>query len=205
MRTVAISIIAILTTVSFISAADLESCDDWESKHHKYYIHHDLHDYHHDWNDGINLKIDDGDVIITSEKRRYKSDEVKITGDCRLYINGKKVDLDDEQAELLKDFYRQAIALDEEAKIIAKKGAKIGIEGAKIGTKAAAGALKMLFLNFDEDEFEEKIERESEGLEEMAEELEERAEKLEEMADNLEDMHDDLSRKITELRELKWF
>jgi len=65
--------------------------------------------------------------------------------------------------------------------------------------------LALLFLDFDEDDFEMEIEREAEELEEMAEELEERAEVIEDMAEDLEDMHDDLSRKIPELRELRWF
>jgi len=85
------------------------------------------------------------------------------------------------------------------------EGAKIGVKGARIGTKAVAGVMKMLFLNFDEDEFEENMESESDEIEEMAAELEERAEELEEMADNLKDMQDDLSREIREIHELKWF
>ncbi len=205
MRTIAISILAIIMMVSFIDAADLECDNQWKSKHNVYRINHDLHNYNYHWNDGIRFEIDDGDVIITCEKRRYKTDEVKITEDYRLYVNGDRVDVDNDQKELLKDFYNKAIDLHEEAEIIAREGAKIGVKGAKIGTKAAAGALQMLFLDFDEDEFEEKIEREAEGLEEMAEELEARAEVLEDMAEDLEDIHDDLSHKIPELRELKWF
>jgi hypothetical protein len=151
------------------------------------------------------LEIDDGEVIITCDKWRYRSDEVRITESYKLYVNGERVDVDEEQRELLKNYYNQAIEVHEEAMVIGREGAKIGIEGAKIGTKAAASALKMLFLNFDEDDFEREIESESEELEEMAEELEERADELEEMAENLEDIHDDLSREIPELRELRWF
>ncbi|UCE66069.1 MAG: hypothetical protein JSU85_14645 [Candidatus Zixiibacteriota bacterium] len=203
MRTIAISIIAIMMMASFIDAADPECDNHWKSRHNEYRINHDLHNYH--WNDGIRFVIDDGDVIISCEKRRYKSDEVKITEDYRLYVNGDRVNVDDDQKELLKDYYHKAIDLHEEAEIVAREGAKIGAEGAKIGTKAAAGALKMLFLDFNEDEFEAKIEKEAEELEEMAEELEARAEVLEDMAEDLEDMHNDLARKIPELRELQWF
>jgi len=187
---------------SVANASDLESCESQENDNHFICGPGNLH---YGVNDDINLEIDGGNVIITCEKSRYRSDEVKITEDYILYVNGKKVKVDDEQKALLKDYYDQTIELHEEAEIVGIEGAKIGIEGARIGTRAASGVLKMLFLDFDEDEFEEKMERKSEELEKMSEELEQRAEKLEEMADNLEDTHHDLSRKIPELRELEWF
>jgi hypothetical protein len=186
--------------VSVVFAADDECWDHWDFDHHDNHGHHIYH-----WDSDIDFDIDEGDIVITCDKRRYRSDEVRITEYYKLYVNGERVDVDDEHKELLKDYYHQAIDLHEEAMIIGREGAKIGIEGAKIGTKAAASALKMLFLNFDEDDFEREIESETEELEEMAEELEERADELEEMAENLEDIHDDLSREIPELRELRWF
>lgn len=205
MRTTAISIIAIFLMFSIAAAAGPDCGDDWKDKHKTCIISHDLHDYHYHWNDGIKLEIDDDDVIITCEKRRHKSDEVRITKDCQLYVNGDRVDVEDDQKELVKNFYRTAIDLHEEAEIIGREGAEIGVQGAKIGAKAVSGVLQMLLLDFDEDKFEAKIEREAELLEEKAEKLEERAEVLEDMAEDLEDMHDDLARKIPELRELRWF
>jgi hypothetical protein len=201
MRTVIISLIAGLFLISAAYAAEGDCCDDWDFNHHD-------NDWHHlsfGRNDDIEMEIDDGDVIITCERRRYKSDEVKITEDYKLYVNGARVDVEDENKELLKKYYNQAIDLHEEAMIIGREGAKIGVEGAKIGAHAVSGVIKLLLLDFDEDEFEREMEDKAERLEEKADKLEERADKLEEMADNLEDMHDDLSRKIPELRELKWF
>jgi len=200
MRSTAISLLAGLLIFSISSAADDECWDHWEIDHHNYNKHHLYH-----WDSDIELEIDDGDLIITCDKRRYKSDEVRITESYKLYVNGERVKVDDEHEELLKNYYHQAIDLHEEARIIGREGAKIGIEGARIGARAASCVLKMLFLDFDEDDFEMGIEREAEELEEMAEDLGERAEALEDMAEDLEDMHDDLSCKIPELRELKWF
>jgi hypothetical protein len=200
MRAVLISVLTGILMVSVAIAADEECWDRWDVDHHSHYRNHLYH-----WDSDIDLEIDNGDVIITCDRRRYKSDEVRITESYKLYVNGERVDVEDEHEELLKGYYRQAIDLHEEARIIGREGVKIGVEGAKIGTKAAAGALKMLFLDFDDDDFEREIEGQAEELEEMAEELEERAEALEEMAENLEDIHDDLSRKIPELRELRWF
>jgi len=151
------------------------------------------------------MDLDDADIIITCDRRRFKSDEVKITGDYRLYVNGERVDVDDEQQELLKKYYLLAMDVHQEATLIGKEGAKIGVEGARIGAHAVSGVIKLLLLDFDEDEFEREMEDKAEKLEEKADKLEERADALEEMAENREDMHDDLSRKIPELRELRWF
>ena len=205
MRTVAISMLAIFMTFSIATAAGPDCGDDWKNKHKVYKFDGDFHDCHYHHNNRIRLDIDDDEVIITCERRRYRSDEVKITGNYRLYVNGDRVDVDDDQKELLKKFYHKAIDLNEEARLIGREGAEIGVEGARIGAHAVAGVMKLLLLDFDEDEFEESIEWEAERLEEKAEKLEERAEALEEMAEDLEDMHDDLGRKIPELRELRWF
>lgn len=201
MRSVIISFLTGLLMVSVAIAADDRCRDHWEFDHHD----HDGNYLFYSWNDDIELEIDDGEVIITCDKRRYRSDEVRITESYKLYVNGERVDVDDDQKELLRDYYHQAIDVHEEAMIIGKEGAKIGVEGAKIGAHAVAGVVKLLLLDFDEDEFEESIEWEAEKLEERAEKLEERAEVLEEMAEDLEDMHDDLRREIPELRKLRWF
>lgn len=201
MRKIIISLITGLFLMSAVYAADSDCSDDWHFDHHN----NDMHHLRCGWNEDIDLEIDNGDVIITCNRWRYRSDEVKITEDYRLYVNGERVDVDDENKELLGKYYNQAIKLHEEAMIIAREGAKIGVEGAKIGVKAATGAFKALLLDLDGDEFEARIEAEADRLEEKAEELEERADVLEEMSDDLEDMHDDLSHEIPELRDLRWF
>jgi hypothetical protein len=192
-------------TFSLINAAGPDCGESGKNHNHAINIGRCSDGYSYGRNDDVRLKIDGGDVIITCDKRRHKFDEVRITDDYRLEINGQRIEMNDEQKALLKDFHGLAMELDREAKAVGKEGAKIGLEGARIGAKAASGVLRLLFLDFNEDEFEAKIEREAEELERMADKLEERAEKLEEMADNLEDMQDDLSRKIPELDELGWF
>ena len=201
MRTVITSLIAGLFLISAAYAAGDECCDNWHFDHHD----NDGNHLYYGWNDDIDLEIDDGEVIITCDRRRYKSDEVKITDSYKLYVNGERVDVDDEQEELLKKYYHLAIDVHEEATLIGREGAKIGVEGAKIGAHAVSGVIKLLLLDFDEDDFEREMEDKAEKLEEKADKLEERADALEEMAENLEDLHDDLSRKIPELHELRWF
>jgi hypothetical protein len=204
-KTLSLSILVIFISFSITTAAGHACCDDWGNGHTIIDFDHEFNNYHYHANDGIRFDIDGSDVIITCEKRRYKSDEVKITEDYKLYVNGDKVDLDDEQEELIESYHRKAVELDEEARMIGLEGAKIGTEGAKIGARAVSGVVKMLFLDFDEDEFEASIEREADRLEEKADKLEERAEALEDMADELENVHDEMADKIPELDELKWF
>lgn len=205
MRTLLLSIMTIFMAYSFTRAAGPDCCEHWSDGEHNINIHGIFDGYNYGRHDDARLKIDGNDVIITCEKRRYRSDEIKITGDYRLYVNGDRIDLDNEQKNLVKDFYQQAVEIDKEAKVIEKEGKEIGLEGARIGVRAASGALKLLFLDFDEDEFEEKIERQAEKLERKADALDEKAGKLEDLADELEDMQHELSRKIPELDELRWF
>ncbi len=193
MKSIVAGLLATLFIFSAVFAADPDVGENWEFGNYKYCVY-----------DNIEMQIDNNDVVITSSHSRY-DDEVRITGNYKLFINDELIETDDGQKKSLKKFHALAIELNDEAKDIGMEGAKIGVKGARIGTKAVAGVMKMLFLNFDEDEFEENMESESDEIEEMAAELEERAEELEEMADNLKDMQDDLSREIREIHELKWF
>lgn len=193
MKSIVISLLATLFIFSGVFAADPDIGEKWEFGNYKYCVY-----------DNIEMQIENDDVVITSSHSRY-DDEVRITGKYKLFINDELIKTDYDQTKLLEKFHVLAIELNDEAKAIGMEGAKIGVEGARIGTMAIAGIMKMIFLNFDEDDFEESMEKEADEIEEMAEALEERAEDLEEMADNLEDMQDDLSREISEIKELKWF
>ena len=205
MRTLFVSIMMALIVFPIINASESGCHENRGDSDREITICGVFDGYSFSHKDDVRLNIDGDDVVITCERRRYRSDEVKITRNYDLYINGEKVDVNKEQRRLLKDYYNRALDVDREARIIAEEGTKIGLEGARIGVKAASGALKLLFLDFDEDEFEEKIERAAEELEERADRLEERADKLEELADELEEIQEDLSDKIPELEKLRWF
>ena len=208
MKTAILSTIALLMIFSMAPAAGPDAGEDYDFDFDNFDIEfdHDFDNCHYFHDNDVNLDVkDNGDVIITCDKRRYKSDEVKITNDYRLYVNGDRVDLNNHQQELVEVFYHKAIALNEETKIIVEEGARIGLEGARIGANAVSGVFQMFLLDFDEDEFEDRIEGRAEDLEEMADKLEEKAEHLEDLADELEDMHDDLDEEISELNELRWF
>ena len=151
----------------------------------------------------LDIDIDDDILVLTCE---YDDDLwVEITPDYRLYISGRRVYLNQDQRDIVADYYDHFMEIMDKAKVIGKEGAKIGVKGAKLGVLAAGAALKLLFTDYDSDDLEDDIEEEAEKLEVRAEELEEMAEELEEIADEFEDLHYTMKREIEELDELDWF
>ena len=195
MKNIIILIIACLLLLATLPAFG-------RGNHHDY----DIGDcsYIHD-NHSFNVDFDDGTLVIYGEGRRGRGDEVEITREYELYINGDHIKTDQAQRALLKSYYHQMEDLIDRAKDIGLEGGKIGIAGAKIGLKAVSGVFKMLLTDYTEEEFEDDIEMESEELEEWAEELEEEAEELEEVAEELDEMQEELAEEIPELDDLGWF
>lgn len=153
--------------------------------------------------DDVSIDIDDGSVILISHDR--DGDEVEITEDYELYINGRHIRTTKEQKELLAEYHELVMQMADYGKEIGIEGAKIGIEGAKLGLKAIACVFKLLRSDYDSDDLEREIEAEADKLEARAEKLEIEAEKIEEMAEDLEDLHEDLINDIPELAELDWY
>jgi len=151
--------------------------------------------------------IKDADLNIEDETITIHDDdyEIEITGDYELYLNGKYVETNDDQKELIKEYHEMIFEIIDRAKIIGKQGAKLGIDGAKIGLKAIVGVFKLMRDDYDAEDLEEELEIKADELEEKAEELEKEAEKLEYLADNLEELHEELKDEIPELEELDSF
>lgn len=145
------------------------------------------------------LDIDGGDVYLYPD--RHHHDEIRITDDFRLFVNGHEIDLDNEDRELVEKIHNLALDIEKQAYLIGKEGAKLGAAGAKIGIQAVAGVFKLLRFDYDSDDLEQEMEIKAEMLEAQAEILEEEAEELEDMADELEMLADRLERDIPELRD----
>jgi len=152
--------------------------------------------------DNVEVDIEDDSIILTDKDSR---DEVEITGEYDLYVNGKEIELNDNQREMVKEYYDLYFEIIDYAKRIGLEGARIGVEGAAIGVKAVAGVFKMLSPDYDSDDLEAELEMKAEELEKKAEILEDRAEKIEDMADELEDLHYKLADKIDALHDLDMF
>jgi len=152
----------------------------------------------------IDIDFENGSLMAYDDE----TDELlfEITSEYQLYIEGELIKTTHHQEDLLRDYYRQAERILDEAKKIGYKGARLGIEGAKIAVSAVGGVVEMLFSGFDDsvvNEYERDIELETEELEAAAEVLEEEAEILEEMADELDVMFDELQEEIPELGDLE--
>jgi predicted dehydrogenase len=156
-----------------------------------------------DWTfDNKTIDFEEGTLVIEHEDEGWT---VEITEDYELYVDGRKVSTDREQKRLLKRYYRDYENIVEMAKELARDGAAVGLEGAKLGVSAVACVAKLLLDEYDSDDMEKEIEINSEDLEKMADKLEKKAEKVEDIADDLKKTHRKLRRSIPELGDLEDF
>ncbi len=153
--------------------------------------------------DGVNIDLEDGSIIMTHGE--YDDEEVEITENYELFINGRRIPLDADQQKLVQEYYDLFMEIVEYAKEIGWEGAKIGVGGAKLGLKAIGGLLKVVFTSYDTEDFERDMEMAAEKLEDRAEVLEKKAAVVEDMAHDLENMTYDLCDEIPQLEELGWF
>jgi len=136
--------------------------------------------------------------------KRY-GDKIRIDDEYRLFINGKKISLNAKETRLLRRYVTMHDDVIEFGIEIGKSGAKIGVESAKLGLSAAGMALKMVFADGDEDDFEERIERMTRRIERKAEKLEEDAELIEEAVEEIAELSCELKQRIPELRDFRYF
>ena len=144
-----------------------------------------------------------GDLYI--EEKDNEFNQVIITRDNELLINDQPVELDNEAAELTREYFDLAEFSLRQVNEIAERGAKIGLHGAAIGIKAVAGVFRLLSPFYNSDDLERDMERESEAIEKKGEEIELEAEKLEESIDHIKDIHTEIKETVPELAELEWF
>jgi len=152
------------------------------------------------WDD-VNIDIEGDDIIMTN---RHRGDEVKITHEYDLIINGKKIEMDEHQRQLVKEFYHNMLDLTEYAAVIGVEGAKIGARGAALGISAIGKVFRLLDENYDTDDLEREVEREAHKIERDAARLEKKADEIEWMADELENLYGKMEREFVELRDLHW-
>ncbi|MCD6162892.1 MAG: hypothetical protein J7K40_10830 [candidate division Zixibacteria bacterium] len=191
MRTYIIILITVIMIIPCLNAADREC---WS---HSYSNEVYLDD------SNVFTNIDDDVITICFDNCDYN--RIKITSDYELYINGKHIKTDDDQKELIEEFYNQTMELTEYAGQIGERGAKIGLSGAALGLKAVGSVFRAVFSDYDFDDIERELEIEAEEFEEQAELLEEQAEAIEEIADELEYIYNELKQEVPELHDLDWF
>jgi hypothetical protein len=150
----------------------------------------------------LEIDVEGGSIIITEEGKDYP--RVEITDDYKLFINDERIELDKYQEMLVRDFHVQFFEMVDYGKFLGIEGAKIGLSGAKLGIKAIGRLLKMLFTDYNEDDFERDMEDDADKLEARADELEKKAEVIEDMADELERIAEEMVDEIPALAKLGW-
>lgn len=122
------------------------------------------------------IEMDDGDIVF----ERDGAEAARMTSDYRLLVDGDEVELDPAGRAALVGYLITFEHLIDEAKAI-------GLEGARLGTRAAAGAVRAIFASADaRARFEDDIEAQAAALET-------RGEALCETVHDLRGYHDDLA------------
>jgi len=163
---------------------------------------HAVHVDNHSHLNGVDIDFEDGSIIFTDSEY---GETVEITEEYELYVNDRLVELDENQQELVKEYYVLCDEIVEEAKEIGWEGAKIGVSGAKLGLKALGGLFKVIFTSYDSDDLERDMERAADKLEARAKVLERKARVIEDKAEDLEELADEMSTEIPEIGDLDWF
>lgn len=151
--------------------------------------------------DNVSMDFDDGSFIFTHED----DEKVEITKKYDLIVNGDRVRLSARQQRLVEEYYVTFQAVIDEAKEMGLAGAKIGVQGAKLGLTAVLGVLKLLSPEYDQEDLDADLEVHEEKMEHIAAKLEKRGDKLERKVEKLQHKHERLRDGIEKLDELGWF
>jgi len=171
-------------------------------KNRKYRHYRKGSDIYYGLNRHVDIDIDGSTIFFTSD---YSDDEVEITDQYEIYLNGDRLKLTPGQQRLTEDCYETMFGILDNAGEIGLKGARVGLAGAKLGANAILKLLKVLGPGYDMDDFEREIEREADKIEARADLIERDAEVIEDMADDLENMMDRLFIEVPELAALDWY
>ncbi|NOX36157.1 MAG: YggN family protein [Calditrichaeota bacterium] len=145
-----------------------------------------------------NLKINlEGDQLVLSCSGG--DDEVRISAEYELMVNGETVPLSPMQEKQLAEFYDDTWYMIDEALRIARTGVEIGLRGAGVGFRTLVEALKAVFSGGGEEAIEAAVENQTRGLVAQANRLKARAEQIESRANRLQIQWTELVRAIPEL------
>lgn len=153
-------------------------------------------------NDGFRLDFE-GDTLVVEGGGH--GEEVEITADLELYVDGRRIETDRGDRRLLKDYYAQAEEIVAVAEDLGREGALLGARGAAVGVRAVGRVLRLLDKDYDAEDLEADIERDTEKIEFEAEKIEQAGERLEEQIDDLRGIGDRLQERIDDLDRLDWF
>lgn len=170
------------------------------SAHSEYHYErdHDRSSNRHCIWQGQDVSIDFDDDVLVMDFQDHDV-LVEITPEYHLYVNDDRVELDDRQQKMVREFYDLTTDVVNEAVAIGAEGARIGVHGAAIGLQSLSGLVRVLLTDYDTDDLERDLDRESSKIEARAKKLETKAKKLEKKANSLENKWAVMCDKIPEL------
>jgi hypothetical protein len=161
---------------------------------------HHCHDLHVSGDSDFRFE---GELLYIAHRDGDLEDEVTVTKDGQLTINGSDIEVDGKSRKLLKKFYAEAATLDEQAAVIAKDAEAIASEATGFAVMTVAAVLES--LSGKESKVEKKAARMETDFEERVALIEEMAEDIEDRADRIVALSEDLNDRVPELRDLGWF
>lgn len=153
--------------------------------------------------DGQQVDLEDGWLLFRHDD--HPREEVAISADGDLEVNGEAVRVDARDREALREFHLGFVEILDSATALGEEAAEVGVAGAALGAKALAKVIRLLDEDYDEADLEREMDAEEAKIEAVAAKLEAKGEAIEELADEWEADGRALKRRIPELREIDWF
>ena len=161
------------------------------------------HDHHTCHSGDSSFEVEDGRLVITRD-RFGSDDEVIVSREGDLEINGERIDVDKSQRAHLKKFYREADKLERMAAEIGEDAGQIAEASTAYAIAQVASALRSLGDDDADADEADMADIESDFAKQM-EKIEGFADEIEEQAEKVVDMADDLQQEIPALGKLDWF
>ena len=181
----------VVTAATGVDARHRSRCDDEDRI---------FRDGHH-----VEMDLEDGELVIENDRL---DEDVTITEDRELFVNGRRVETDRRTKRLLDRYVRQHEQLEAEAAKLGVEAAEMGAMGAKIGALAVAKVCRAFCGDDDDDDLEDledEIDERQEEIDRLTDKIEKKAEKVEGIADDVKRTHRKLRRAVPELEDLDWF
>ena len=161
--------------------------------------------------DHVEMNINNSNYVLFEDNSLIVCDrntdeyKLEITEDFELFVRGKKVDVSNQQRNLLEKYYMAQYNLFSSRNIIGTKGIEIGVQSAGLAIKAVGGAFVLIANGFDEEaeeEFNDKMEYEAKQIEQKADEIEKEADEFEYQIDVANEVEWKIKREISELDDI---
>ncbi len=166
------------------------------------------HGKHHARNtlvsDHSSLEVDGDQLIITCDGRSAR-EEVVVTADGVLTIDGREIQTSSHEVKLLKKFYRESVELERQAGLIAEDAEELAADATAFAAVAIKDALRGLGDQKQSRSDRKRDRKLKADFEKRSELIEKIGEDIGQQADVVKELAKELQREIPELRELGWF